>query len=70
MNPTYKKLLKKLHEKYPGKHILISSEHNYYDHSQEYKTIYLVYVEEGCCNYFPSLSEAKLYIEDLCKKEV
>jgi len=69
VNPTYKKLIKKLQKKYPEKHILISSENNYYPHCKEYKTVYMVYVSDTCCEYQPNLSEAKLYIEYLCKKE-
>ena len=68
MNHTYKALLKKLHEKYPNKHISISPDYSYYDHTAKYKTEYYVYVENGGGKHLPTLSEVKLYIEYLCKK--
>ena len=70
MNSTYKKLLKLLHEKYPKKHISISLQNGYYDHIDEYAFEYYVYVEDVESKYLPTLSEAKEYVESLCKKEV
>ena len=69
MNPTYRKLFKALHDKYPDKHICITIENNYYDHTDEYKTQYYVYVADGEAKFLPTLSEVKLYVEHLCKKE-
>ena len=68
MHQTYKNLLKKLHEKYPKKHIYISLENNYYDHSDKYKVRYTLYVAGVYCKHLPTLAEVKLCVEHLCKK--
>jgi len=68
MNATYKKLLKKLVEKYPGKHIHISPHYDYYDHVDEYKTQYYVYAEDVESKHCKTLSDVKAYVEQLCKK--
>lgn len=68
MNPTYRKLLKALHDKYPGKHISISLNNSYFDHTGKYQTGFYVYVEDCESKFLPTLSEVKLYVEYLCKK--
>ena len=74
MNPTYRKLLKALHDKYPGKHVAITLGNNLYDFNEQekikYKTEYYIYVEDIESKHLPTLSEVKLYVEYLCKKEV
>ena len=74
MKPTYRKLLKALHDKYPGKHISITPGNNLYDHGKEegirYKTEYYIYVEDIESKHLPTLSGVKLYVEYLCKREV
>ena len=69
MNPTYRKMIKALHDKYPGKHIAIDLHNRYFDHNDEYEPEYSVYVEDVACKFLPTLSEAKLYVEYLCKRE-
>ena len=66
----YERLLKKLHKKYPGKHINIAAGHGYYDHSGGYYQIeYSVYVEHKHDHqYFPTFSEVEKYVSYLCKK--
>ena len=68
MNPTHRKMIKALHEKYPSKHICISTNNDYYAHSDKYKVNYFVYVENVENKHLPTLSEVKLYVEYLCKK--
>lgn len=70
MNHTYKNLLKRLHEKYPEKHIDISPSYNYYEHDNTYKTVYLVYIAGVYCKHIPTLKEVRLCVSYLCKKEV
>ena len=70
--PTaYKRLLEKLHEKYPGKYIDISTGHKYFNHTGGYYKIeYSVYVEHREDHkYFPTFSEVEKYVQYLCKKE-
>lgn len=69
MNPTYRKMIKALHDKYPGKHITVDLNNKYFTHSDEYKTEYFVYVADVESKFLPTLSEAKLYVEHLCKRE-
>lgn len=67
----YKQLLKKLHKKYPGKHIAISETCNCFDHDGlYYKAEYGLYVE-GAREYqhFPTFKEMKTYINNLCERE-
>jgi len=68
VNATYKKLLKKLHEKYPGKHISISLANDYYSISDKYDIEYFVYVEDVESKYQPTLSDVKVYVKQLCQK--
>lgn len=70
MHSTYKRLLEKLHKKYPEKHIDISKSYAYHDHSGVYyKTEYSVYVEDKESHqYFPTLLEVKKYVQYLCEK--
>ena len=69
MNTTYKALLKKLHEKYPRKHIHISLNNGYYDHTDKYRIEYFVYVEDVESKHLPKLSEVREYVDDLCNRE-
>jgi len=68
MNRTYKALLKKLHEKYPGKHVNITLENNWFD-TDGYIVQYYVYVEDIESKHQTTLSDVKAYVEYLCKKE-
>ena len=70
MSPTYKELLKALHEKYPEKHIGVDLHNRYFAHTDEYEPEYSVYVEDVACKFLPTLSEVKLFVEYLCKREV
>ena len=69
MRSTYKRLLGKLHKKYPGKHISISAAYAYYDHTDQYETQYYVYVEDTNGKYIPTFSEVRKYVQHLCGKE-
>ena len=69
MNRTYKKLLKALHEKYPERHISIELANSYYDHSNEYKIEYYVYITGICGKHFSTLSQLRACVDHLCKKE-
>ena len=69
MNRTYRKLIKALHDKYPGKHIAVALHNRYFDHTDEYEPEHSVYVEDVACKFLPTLSEVKLFVEYLCKGE-
>ena len=69
MNPTYRKMIKALHDKYPEKNIAVDLQNRYFVHSDEYQPEYSVYVEDVACKFLPTLSEAKLYVEHLLKRE-
>ena len=69
MLPTYTRLLKKLHKKYPEKHICISVTHDYYDHTDRCKTEYYIYVADEVSKHIRRLPEVEKYVQYLCKKE-
>ena len=68
MQPTYRRLLKKFHKKYPKRHISISATYDYYDHTDRYDTTHYVYVAEKISHYIQTLPELKKYIQRLCER--
>ena len=70
MNAHYKKLLKKLHEKYPEKHISITSAYNYYAQSGGYyKMRYFVHIEDVESKHVNTFADVEEYVQNLCEKE-
>lgn len=72
MHSTYKRLLEKLHKKYPEKYLSISSTYRYFDHTDEYKTEYYFYIEDmpEASKHLPTLAEVEKYVQYLCEKGV